>query len=190
MKSCGAPHNFSRNSSSRKLWESELMRKYNIINVFQRNDVKIKIKNTLMEKYKVTHPSHIMENYVKRRIIGEKLGILIPLDELTEFQIYKNNVVAFTQYNLRIFGELYFGAKWKELLGCKDVIHDYNIDHIYSQKNGFLNKIPPYIIGAIVNLRLLTFGENLNKSSRCDISIDELYEKYYQFESNTEHIIY
>jgi len=189
LKSCGTEHNFSKKSLSRMKWENELKENFGVINVFQREDVKSKIKETLIKKYNVEHPSQIMENYIKRRIIGEELGILIPLNELSDYQIYRNNVFSFTQYNLRIFGEKYFGENWRVTLGCKNIDTDFNVDHIYSIKNGFMKKIQPYIIGSIVNLRLILYGENIIKSDRSDITIDELYEKYKYFESNEEHKI-
>lgn len=189
LMSCGTEHNFSKNSTSRIKWENELKENFGVVNVFQREDIKLKIKDTLIRKYNVRHPSQIMENYIRRRIIGEELGVLIPLNELSEYQIYRNNVFSFTQYNLRIFGDNYFGENWRCALGCKDIDNDFNIDHIYSIKNGFLKKIPPYIVGSIINLRLILFGENLSKSDRSDFTIEELYEKYNLFESNEEHNI-
>lgn len=51
IKSCGKPHNFQKGSKSRNKWESRLMEEDGISNVFQRSDVKDKIKNTMEEKY-------------------------------------------------------------------------------------------------------------------------------------------
>ena len=53
MKRYGSPHNFCRNHPSRKKWEAELKEKEGIVNVFQREEVKQKIKSTLLEKYGV-----------------------------------------------------------------------------------------------------------------------------------------
>jgi hypothetical protein len=55
--SCGATHNFSRKSSSRKKWENDLVNNEGIINVFQREDVKEKSKKTLLRKYGVEYIS-------------------------------------------------------------------------------------------------------------------------------------
>jgi len=52
-KTCGTEHNFSKNSSSRKKWEEKLLNDEGITNVWQREDVKIKIKQTLKEKYNI-----------------------------------------------------------------------------------------------------------------------------------------
>lgn len=54
---CGAEHNFSKESSSRKTWETKLFEEEGITNVFQREEVKEKIKTTHLEKFGVDHPS-------------------------------------------------------------------------------------------------------------------------------------
>lgn len=57
LKSCGAVHNFCKNSTSRKQWENNFLINEGIINVFQREEVKEKTKKTLKEKYGVEHIS-------------------------------------------------------------------------------------------------------------------------------------
>jgi len=49
--SCGAIHNFSKDSTSRKDWESKLLNEEGITNVFQRKEVKEKSKITCIQKY-------------------------------------------------------------------------------------------------------------------------------------------
>ena len=56
-KSCGAEHNFSKNSSSRKQWETRLKTEEGIDNVFQREEVKEKSKKTHLKKIGVDNPS-------------------------------------------------------------------------------------------------------------------------------------
>lgn len=52
----------------------------------------------------------------------------------------------------------------------------YNLDHIYSVYDGFINNIDPEIIGNIKNLRYITFEENRLKSHRSDVTIEKLME--------------
>ena len=47
----GAEHNFSKNSASRKKWEAKLHEDEGIVNVFQRDSVKQKIKSTELLRY-------------------------------------------------------------------------------------------------------------------------------------------
>ena len=57
----------------------------------------------------------------------------------------------------------------------KTVPKGFAIDHRYSIKNGFENKVPLYIISHPFNLELLTIEENSSKFSNNSITLDELY---------------
>jgi G:T-mismatch repair DNA endonuclease (very short patch repair protein) len=54
LLSCGTAHNLSKKSKSREAWERNLLRTEGITNVFQRADVKEKIKKSLVEHLGVT----------------------------------------------------------------------------------------------------------------------------------------
>ena len=62
-------------------------------------------------------------------------------------------------------------------------LNGYHLDHIFSVQNGFLNNIPPYIIGNITNLRFISGFENCSKKERSDKTIEELFFDF--FESST-----
>lgn len=62
VKLYGLPHNFCGGHPSRKKWETRLLTEEGIINVFQRPEVKEKIKRTILEKYDVEYPSLITTN--------------------------------------------------------------------------------------------------------------------------------
>ena len=66
-------------------------------------------------------------------------------------------------------------------------VHDYQLDHIFSMKMGFISGIDPEIIGHITNLRCIPSFENNSKGDKCDKSIDELFEEYKQHESKKNH---
>jgi very-short-patch-repair endonuclease len=65
LKSCGATHNFFKNSKSRISWEGRLEEEEGIKNVFQRESIKNKIKNHFIENYGVDNVSKI--NYIKNK---------------------------------------------------------------------------------------------------------------------------
>lgn len=65
LKNYGAKHNFSKNSKSRQEWEKRLLTEEGITNVFQRNIVKEKIKQTIQDKYGV-------DNISKNELIKKK----------------------------------------------------------------------------------------------------------------------
>lgn len=56
---------------------------------------------------------------------------------------------------------------------------EFHLDHIYSIQQGFLDNIPPYIIGHWTNLRMLSSSENSSKGMRCDKTKDQLFEDYF-----------
>lgn len=66
-------------------------------------------------------------------------------------------------------------------------VHDYQLDHIFSMKMGFISGIDPEIIGHITNLRCIPSFENNSKGEKCGKSIDELFEEYKQHESKKNH---
>ena len=51
IENFGAEHNFCKNSTSRRSWEKRLLDQEGITNVFQRESVKEKIRNTMLAKY-------------------------------------------------------------------------------------------------------------------------------------------
>ncbi len=57
IRSQGAPHNFSKNSKSRKVFEEKLELEHGVKNSFQRDDVKQKISATVLLKYGVNNIS-------------------------------------------------------------------------------------------------------------------------------------
>jgi hypothetical protein len=56
-------------------------------------------------------------------------------------------------------------------VGIKDA---YHLDHKYSIIEGFKNNIPPYLIGSINNLEMITWEENCSKKQNCSIELEEL----------------
>ena len=52
----------------------------------------------------------------------------------------------------------------------------YELDHMFSKHQGFLNNIPPEIIGHYSNLQLIPRHSNRTKYNKCSITIEQLYE--------------
>ena len=59
----------------------------------------------------------------------------------------------------------------------------YHLDHKYSITKGFLDNIPPKILGCIHNLEMLTHKKNIVKNSKCSISKEKLLDLYYDGEN-------
>jgi hypothetical protein len=87
MMSCNTKHNFSKNSKSRINWENNLLKNEGIINIFQREDVKKKIKETILEKYGVDSISKSNIIKLKKK---ETLKRTIELNPKLYFDIWHN----------------------------------------------------------------------------------------------------
>jgi len=69
---------------------------------------------------------------------------------------------------------------YKDIINPDDLpfgVCDYQIDHIYSVRQGFANNVPPEVIGHRCNLRVIWHTENKSKHIRCDHTIEELTAK-------------
>lgn len=65
-------------------------------------------------------------------------------------------------------------------LGLLRAKGSYELDHIFSIREGYENKVPPEVIGHYTNLRMLASSENGSKHSRCDKTIEDLYRDFNQ----------
>jgi len=144
-----------------------------------------KVNKTMLKKYgqlRITNGDKISK--WRREVLRpkmEKLGIWIPLSELSEYQLYSYNVWAITNEQLRNFGHLIN----KDLLNENKSIdiwkEKWSIDHKFSISSGFKKKISPEIIGSIINLEIIKFANNSSKQSNCSISLGQLIKDYKNF---------
>lgn len=87
-------------------------------------------------------------------------------EQKTAYRIYVREVTYHTNQNMKYVEEV------------ENRSSDLHIDHIVSKKTGFMNDIPPEILGHYVNLRMMDSTSNIKKSARSDMEIGELYERY------------
>ena len=114
-------------------------------------------------------------NLPKIRKKHEEKGLWIPLDKLSEMEIYYRNVSSFTNESIRLFGEDILSLSSFDMGQGKG---KFTIDHMFSKKQGFMQNIPPQIIGSIVNLEIIEHSLNSSKRSDCSISKELLYNRY------------
>ena len=139
------------------------------------NKINEKRKNTLIKKYDV---DHIMKIPKIAKVVGEKsrktrekLGHFLPENKMPLFRLYYHQVYKYTQKNKL----LKFNKKELDKIGKCGMEGAYQIDHKFSVKQGFINNIPPYIIGHYINLELITWEENDDKKDKCSISKEKLF---------------
>jgi len=88
--------------------------------------------------------------------------------EKFEWECYKNFITWLTHPQKE---QILEGRK----TGRAGTIGAFHVDHIYSVINGFHNKISPFAICNISNLRAITWEENVKKNHNSDISNDKLF---------------
>jgi hypothetical protein len=87
-----------------------------------------------------------------------------------EFKRYKLIVIYLTNKHRTSVASGYKTG----LAGTSDA---YHLDHIYSIFEGYKNKVSPFIIGSIFNLRMLNWEDNISKHSKSDIDLLDLLAK-------------
>jgi hypothetical protein len=183
----GVAHNFCKGDLREKQNE-KLKSEKGVDNVFQLEEVKAKIRKTCLEKYGCENPKSnedikkkalatFYERYADIRKKREDTGLYLPLECLEEKQIYYYHARLFTERNLKMFGDL---INYDETLRGKKM----HIDHIFSLRDGFLYRIPTWIIGSIVNLQLIPSEINTSKQADSWMTEAELMEGYDAFSKN------
>ena len=131
-----------------------------------------KQKQTCLKKYGVDNifkdKNFIEQNYLK----GVASGKITPREKRDDKRKYYDAVSYYTR------------KSWYEYFSKINPNHikrgdDWHLDHIYSRQQGFVNNIPPYIIGHWTNLRMISKSDNSAKSSRCDKTQEQLYEDFF-----------
>ena len=98
-----------------------------------------------------------------------KNGIAIPKHLKTDFELYEEKVDNIT----------YTSWRWHQSkINPNNLLRgiDYELDHKFSKTAGFINNVPPEIIGHYANLELISKNENRSKRTKCSITLNELYE--------------
>ena len=107
----------------------------------------------------------------KLRKTMEDSGIWVPYESLTEYESYKREVWSHTNQNdLSELKNFYLRGKAGE-------DGAYHLDHKFSISRGFIEGIPPEIIGDKKNLEFIPWEENLSKQGKCTITIEELHNE-------------
>lgn len=148
------------------------------------NEIKNKQKNHhrntnyLKEKYPDNWKEvyeEVSEKYRKRM---EELGLWIEKDIIDDFKKYKSLVNRYTDKSILFYGNLVENLELRS--------REFQLDHKYSIKMGFINDIPPEIIGSIVNLEILPARLNNSKKAKCSITKKQLFQQYKIFKESYE----
>jgi len=150
--------------------------KYSVSHPMKSNMIKDILKQSMMDKYNVENSMYLDE--VKRKVKDSKiLNNIISSDELTpKLILYKRIVKNITlKYKRELFNnwngiDYYDNECIKENLILNPLDRSYpTIDHKTSVLYGFLNDIPPEVIGDISNLCITKKHINSSKKEKCSI---------------------
>lgn len=97
---------------------------------------------------------------------------------------------AYLVYRMKVKNQ---ETKWVEQIsllensdkrGLSGMMGAHHLDHKLSCKDGFQQGVPPEFVGHICNLRFVPWEQNLSKSGKSDITLEELLESIKQYEAN------
>lgn len=172
------------------------LEKYGVENVFDSKEMQERIKKTNLLKYGFENPFQSPEIIDKIRKTNENNGRWVPLDKLTEKDVYYRDVWMETRKHISVLFENWNGLDYytkEELISNKDFKTNNpskhvssnnmqpNIDHKISINFGFNNDIDPKIIGSINNLCICSKKINLFKGIMCE---EEFLQKLNNKENN------
>jgi len=133
----------------------------------------IKTKITKKNKY----GDETYNNPQKMVSTKEKLGIYISFEQVDNFKIYRKIVNRFTYKSKKILYENWDGFDYydneyiKDNFRLKSKNMSYpTIDHKISIHEGFINNIPPYIIGSVDNICVTKRKINLFKRNKTNFN--------------------
>ena len=106
----------------------------------------------------------------------ESLGLWIAADLKSEWEKYHQLCWSYTRDSLHEY----------DLPNIEQRSREWHLDHKYSIKQGFIDDIDPKIIGSIVNLEIIPKLENLSKKEKCSITIEDLLQRYGEYENQED----
>lgn len=130
-------------------------------------EISVQMVKTRRDRYGEDVPSVVEKN----RAIQIANGRWVDPALKTEWARYKAQVKYHTARNYRKFKNL-INPDNLPLGRCQ-----YQVDHIYSIRHGFENKVDPIVVANISNLRMLWHVDNKSKHIRSDQTLEELLAK-------------
>jgi hypothetical protein len=118
----------------------------------------------------------LYNNSKKMIFTKEKLGIYIPLEQISDFRKYRKIVNRFTYKSKKFLYKTWSGYDYYDgeyiknylILQSKNMLYP-TVDHKISIHEGFLKNIPPFIIGNINNICITKRNINLLKSNKINL---------------------
>lgn len=157
--------------------QSDEIKKKSVDTCLEHFDVKYSLQSLYIREKgnKTKEEKYGDKNYNNReKMIETKTGLSYDeyIEQLPEFKKYEREVLSITKKQ-----PLYLLKNYKKR-GIAGQIGAYHLDHKFTIYKGFENVIPPYILGNIINLGMLTWEENCSKHRNCSLTKQELFDRY------------
>lgn len=152
----------------------ESLKKMSINNAMNREECRKKVSIGVKESYnKKPELRQIRSKHFKRKNIRQNIANTNYVnrnwkrpEDRPEFINYLEKVRTITTEN--------YNKYFYEILNAKKRSREWHLDHKYSIHNGFINNIPPEVVGHYKNLEILYHSINESKFSKNSITITEL----------------
>ena len=154
---------------------------HNNKNRILKEDTKIKISNTLKLKNKLKVKEPKVRNCRNcENIISRKYNVICDECKETYYKYYRP--LAEFDFDIEIFKdkfnlELVNKYGWYSPSNKGNNLNGVSKDHLYSVKDGFINKIDINIIKHPANCELMIHKENNSKNSKSSITLEELLNR-------------
>ena len=145
--------------------------RFGVDNPLSNNRVREKCKETLVKRYGVEfslQSDEIIEKFYKTKFGISRSDYIA---QLPEFENYKREVSKITNQQ-----PIHLLENSNKNRGKGE--DDYQLDHMFSKREGFLQDIDSEIIGNICNLEFIPARENISKGKDCSISKEELIKRF------------
>jgi hypothetical protein len=123
---------------------------------------------------------YTVEYRIKDRKIREDVGLWIPLENKTDWEIYKMQANWIEKMFDLIECPLDFNIVG--IFNCRTNTAGYVRDHLYSRFEGFKNAVFPEILRHPANCQIILHKDNLSKRHRCNILLEELFTKIQNYD--------
>jgi hypothetical protein len=141
---------------------------------------KQKVREKLTKSKKIKSFELRVCRFCNEKKINKKHKIICDECKNSFYKFYKPQCVFefdITEYNNKFDLELVKNNGWYSPKNKGNNLKGVSKDHMYSVRDGFINKIDPEIIRHPANCQLLIHSENNSKNYNSSITIEELIER-------------
>lgn len=144
--------------------EDTTYKKFGVKNASQSDLIKEKKANTMTCNYSVLTPLEIKAIQIKANLARHNIN---KFADKNDYSLYLSKVKAETNKNKKLIKNISKQSK------------EFHLDHKFSIRWAFELNIPVYIVANKNNLEIITEQANTSKGANCSVTLDELYNSFF-----------